>query len=377
MAVAGKETILIVDDAPANLEIMSNILSPDYSIRVAKSGKKALEIMESFPLPDLILLDVIMPELSGFDTCVLLKENPKYKAIPVIFVSSQTDLIDEAMGFSVGGVDYIAKPVSPPIVRARVKTHLALYNQNRILEEKVQNRTRELQQTRDVTILSLTSLAETRDNETGEHIKRTQHYMRLLAEYMQKNQRFAPLLGDETIQLLYKSAPLHDIGKIGIRDSILLKPGPLTAEEFTIMKTHTTIGRDAITRSMEAMDLENISSFLKIGREIASSHHEKWDGSGYPDGLAGETIPLSGRLMAICDVYDALISKRVYKEAFPHEAAVKIVSEGKGRHFDPDLTEAFLHLNEGFHDIATGNKSAHEQGMIFLIPQDNKLNQER
>jgi putative two-component system response regulator len=330
MTLEQKETILIVDDVAGNLEIMSNILSQDYNIMVAKSGRRALSIAQTYPLPDLILLDVIMPELDGFETCRLLKSNQVSMTIPVIFVSSQTDTIDEAMGFTVGGVDYITKPVSPPIVRARVKTQLALYCQNHILERKVQERTIELQQTRDVAILAITSLAETRDNETGEHIKRTQHYMKILAQHLKSHPRFAPFLNDETIELLYKSAPLHDVGKIGIRDAILLKPGALTNDEFTIMKTHTTIGRETITRSMESLDLEKVSSFLRIGREIAWSHHEKWDGSGYPIGLKDEAIPLSGRLMAICDVYDALISKRVYKDAFSHEKAVEIIREGHG-----------------------------------------------
>ncbi len=350
-----KETILIVDDVAGNLEIMSNILSPDYKIMVAKSGRRALSIAQTFPLPDLILLDVIMPELDGFETCRLLKSDQVSMTIPVIFVSSQTDTIDEAMGFSVGGVDYITKPVSPSIVRARVKTQLALYCQNHILERKVLERTIELQQTRDVAILAITSLAETRDNETGEHIKRTQHYMKVLAQHLKAHPRFAPFLDDETIELLYKSAPLHDVGKIGIRDAILLKPGALTEGEFTVMKTHTTIGRETITRSMESLDLEKVSSFLRIGREIAWSHHEKWDGSGYPIGLKDEAIPLSGRLMAICDVYDALISKRVYKDAFPHAKAVEIIREGQGKHFDPDLVEAFLFLNSRFHEIASGS----------------------
>ena len=356
MTIAQKETILVVDDVAGNLEIMSNILSADYDLKVAKSGKKALEIARLSPAPSLILLDVIMPGMDGFETCRILKADPACKAVPVIFISTQTDMIDETMGFSVGGVDYISKPVSPPIVLARVKTHLALYNQSCVLEKRVLERTLELMQTRDVAILAITSLAETRDNETGEHIKRTQHYMRHLAQYMKKNPRFSQQLDDETIELLYKSAPLHDVGKIGIRDSILLKPSALTPEEFTIMKTHTTIGRDTINRSIDEINLENVSSFLQIGREIAISHHEKWDGSGYPMGLLGEEIPLSGRLMAICDVYDALISKRVYKEAFPHEKAVEIIIEGRAKHFDPDLVDAFLDLKDKFHDIASGKK---------------------
>lgn len=356
MIISQKETILIVDDVVGNLEILSNILSADYDLKVAKSGKKALEIALQAPIPSLILLDVMMPEMDGFETCRRLKANTLCKSVPVIFVSAQTDIIDETMGFSVGGVDYISKPVSPPIVLARVKNHLALYNQSLILEKRVKERTIELMQTRDVAILSIVSLAETRDNETGEHIKRTQNYIRILAEHLKENPRFSQQLNDETIDLLFKSAPLHDVGKIGISDSILLKPGPLTPDEFAIMKTHTTIGRDAINKSINEINLENVSSFLQIGREIASSHHEKWDGSGYPTGLQEEAIPLSGRLMAICDVYDALVSKRVYKDAFSHEKAVEIILEGRGKHFDPDLVDAFFDLKDKFAEISKGKK---------------------
>jgi len=354
MEIVKRATILVVDDVAGNLEIMSNILSSTYDLRVAKSGKKALEIVRLSPTPSLILLDVIMPEMNGFETCRRFKADPQCKSVPVIFVSTQTDMIDVTMGFSEGGVDYISKPVSPPIVLARVKNHLSLYNQSLILEGKVLERTFELMQTRDVAILAITSMAETRDNETGDHIKRTQQYIRLLAQHIKAKPRFSKYLDDETIELLYKSAPLHDVGKIGIRDSILLKPGALTPEEFNIMKTHTTIGRDAINKSIDEINLENVSSFLQIGREIASSHHEKWDGSGYPLGLAGEAIPLSGRLMAICDVYDALISRRVYKEPFSHEKAVEIILAGRGKHFEPDLVDAFDELKGKFHNIALG-----------------------
>jgi putative two-component system response regulator len=254
-------------------------------------------------------------------------------------------------------VDYILKPISLPVVLARVKTHLTLKSardflkdQNAFLESEVERRTRELQAIQDVTIMAMGSLAETRDNETGNHIRRTQHYVKALALKLRSQSRYMHLLDDATVDLFYKSAPLHDIGKVGIPDRILLKPGKLTPEEFEIMKTHTTLGRDAIVAAERR--LARPSSFLRYGREIALSHQEKWDGSGYPEGLAGEAIPLSARLMAVADVYDALISKRVYKPAFPHAQAVEIIREGRGRHFEPELVDAFLAILEEFERIA-------------------------
>ncbi|MGH8807815.1 MAG: HD-GYP domain-containing protein, partial [Noviherbaspirillum sp.] len=253
--------------------------------------------------------------------------------------------------------DYITKPISLPVVEARVRTHLQnkaardfLQDQNAFLESEVNKRVRELAMIQDVTILAMASLAETRDNETGGHIRRTQHYVRRLALALRDHPRFASLLTDDAIELIYKSAPLHDIGKVGIPDAILLKPGRLTAEEFEIMKTHTTLGRDAILAAEKQLNAPD--SFLRFAREIAYSHQEKWDGSGYPEGLAGDAIPVSARLMALADVYDALISKRVYKPAFPHEKAVAIIAEGRGKHFDPDMVDAFIAIADDFLDIA-------------------------
>jgi putative two-component system response regulator len=264
---------------------------------------------------------------------------------------------DEQKGFDVGCVDYITKPISPPIVLARVKTHLLLKSardflkdQNVFLEAEVARRTREVQVVQDVTIMAMGSLAETRDNETGNHIRRTQNYVRALAEKLKEDPKFAPVLDDATIEMLYKSAPLHDIGKVGIPDRILLKPGKLTPEEFEIMKTHTTLGRDAILAAEGKLD--SPSSFLRCAREIAYSHQEKWDGSGYPEGLVGPIIPFSARLMAVADVYDALISKRVYKPPFPHEKAVEIIREGRGKHFDPEIVDAFMQVTDKFRQIA-------------------------
>ncbi len=264
---------------------------------------------------------------------------------------------DETRGLEMGGADYITKPINPPIVLARVATQLKvkaaadfLRDQNAYLEKEVARRTREVVAIQDVTIHAMASLAETRDNETGNHIRRTQHYVRVLAEHLRHHPRFSSYLDDATIKLLFTSAPLHDIGKIGIPDRILLKPGRFTPEEFEIMKTHTTLGRDAIEHAEARLGMP--VAFLSMAKEIAYGHQEKWDGSGYPEGKAGDDIPISARLMAVADVYDALISRRVYKEGMPHEVAVQIIREGRGSHFDPDICDAFLEIVPAFQAIA-------------------------
>jgi putative two-component system response regulator len=346
-----KQTILIVDDAPENIDLLNLILGSTYKIKVALNGKKALQIASDITgQPDLVLLDVLMPGLDGYEVCRQLKSNPLTRQIPVIFVSALNEAGDESKGFEVGAVDYITKPVSAPIVRARVKTHLALYDQNRLLEERVRARTEELAHVQDVTIIGFATLAEFRDQETGAHIVRTQQHIRLLAQYLSIHPRFSRYLGSEEIDLLYKSAPLHDIGKIAVPDRILLKPGKLTPEEFEEMKKHTIYGRDAIARAEQALG-DSKNSFLRLAREIAYTHHEKWDGNGYPQGLAGNEIPVSGRLMAVADIYDALISQRVYKPALSHEMAAEIIAKERGKHLDPDVVDAFIELQGAFWNI--------------------------
>ncbi len=347
-----KQKILIVDDVPANISLLGQSLQNRYDILVATNGHDALRLAQEQPPPDLILLDIMMPGLNGYEVCSRLKQSVITKKIPVIFVTAMGENEDEAKGFEVGGVDYITKPISPAIVRARVQTHLALYDQNRELEKKAAERTREIVHTQEVTIYGMAVLAETRDNETGKHIMRTQHYVKTLAEHLMHSREYWDYLDRSRINLLFKSAPLHDIGKVGIADKILLKPGKLTEEEFEEMKNHTTYGRDAIVKSEIALGSKNTTTFLTLAREIAYSHHEKWNGQGYPEGISGENIPLSGRLMAIADVYDALISKRVYKPAFPHKKAVSIIMKGRGEHFDPLLVDAFSAIQDTFKDIA-------------------------
>jgi len=353
---AVRPSVLVVDDTPQNLQLISDLLAPRYRVRVAPSGDRALQIAQATP-PDLILLDVLMPEPDGYEVCRRLKAHARTRDIPVIFLTSRHDMENEALGFSLGAVDYIAKPVVPPLLLARVHTHLTLKvasdflrDKSSYLEHEVERRTQEVRDVRDVTVLALASLAEARDNDTGNHILRTQRYVRLLATALLSHPDYAPQLDEQTIEWLYKSAPLHDVGKVGIPDAILLKPGKLTPDEFEIMKTHTTLGRDAI--AMAEQRLGKTVPFLRLAKEIAYSHQEKWDGSGYPQGLAGDAIPLSARLMALADVYDALITRRVYKDAMTHEEAVGIVAAGRGSHFDPALVDAFLAKEAEFLAIA-------------------------
>lgn len=352
-----RPSILIVDDTPENIALMASVLGSSYQTRAATSGERALSIAFSENPPDLILLDITMPAMDGYEVCRQLKQNPKTADVPVIFVTSRSEQEDEQTGLDAGAVDYVTKPIRPGIVAARVRTHLQLKgardflrDKSEYLEKEVARRTREISMIQDVTMVAMGSLAETRDNETGNHIRRTQHYVKVLAVELKEHSRFAGYLSAETADLIYKSAPLHDIGKVGIPDSILLKPGKLTPEEFEIMKTHTTLGRDSIIAAEKLID--SSTSFLRIAREIAWSHHEKWDGTGYPSGLAGEDIPVPGRLMAVADVYDALISRRVYKPAIPHEKAVAMIQEGSGNHFDPDVVRAFLRVSGHLDKVA-------------------------
>ncbi|MCX7179031.1 MAG: two-component system response regulator [Proteobacteria bacterium] len=352
-----RPTVLVVDDTPQNLSLMSDLLESDYQVKVAPGGARALKIARSNAPPDLILLDIMMPDMDGYEVCRQLKADPLTAAIPVIFLTAKTESQDEQRGFSLGAVDYITKPISPPKVLARVKTHLTLKaaadflrDKNLFLEQEVARRTVEVRDVQDVTILTMASLAETRDNETGNHILRTKFYVHELAQHLRDHPRFSAYLTDAMIELLLKSAPLHDIGKVGIPDRILLKPGKLEADEFEIMKTHTTLGRDAIESAEQRLG-KNVP-FLHCAKEIAYSHQEKWDGSGYPQGLAGDAIPIAARLMAVADVYDALISRRIYKPGFSHEKAVAIVVEGRGQHFDPDIVDAFVAIQEKCREIA-------------------------
>ncbi len=354
---ASKPMILVVDDAPDSLTLLHALLRDEYKVKVASGGERALTIAVSEPQPDLILLDIMMPGMDGYEVCTRLKADSLTRHIPVMFLTAKSEEADEQRGLDLGAVDYITKPIKGAIVRARVRTQLALKasadflrDKNVYLEEEVARRTREVMSVQDVTTLAMASLAETRDADTGNHIRRTQRYVRALAWKLCTHPQFAAALTPHDIGLLYKSAPLHDIGKVGIPDRILLKPGKLTPEEFEVMKTHTTLGRDAILNAEKELGVQ--VEFLTVAKEIAYSHQEKWDGSGYPLGLSGTQIPISARLMAVADVYDALISRRVYKEPMPHALAVEIIAQTRGKHFDPNVVDAFLEIQDAFNAIA-------------------------
>jgi putative two-component system response regulator len=365
-----RKNVLIVDDVLSSASLLYEIIKNDYNVQIALDARKALELINDLP-PDLILLDIRMPGMDGYQLCQELKRNNRTKQIPVIFVTALSEEEHETRGLEFGGNDYISKPINPSITKARIKhqlelneAQLYLNDQRAFLEKTVQERTRELVMTQEVTIQCMASLAETRDNETGNHILRTRKYVRLLATYLKdRGNSYADFLNDRTVDLLYQSAGLHDIGKVGIPDSILLKPARLTREEFEIMKTHTILGGKALDAAEKSL---GTNSFLRFAKEIAYSHHENWDGSGYPYKKCGREIPLSGRLMALADVYDALISKRVYKPPFPHEEAVEIIKKDSGKKFDPVIVECFLDIHDDFRRTALDEVDDEEQRTILL-----------
>jgi len=342
-----KNRVLIVDDSPSVIKILSETLRDEYRVSAVTSGQEAIEVVKASP-PDLILLDIQMPGMSGYEVCRTLKADPLTRNIPILFVTIMNQTEDETLGLELGAVDYIVKPISPPIVKARVRNHLRLKMHQEHLEELVRARTQQLLRTQDVTIQSLATLAEFRDPGTGFHIRRTQEYIRILAEALTKHPLYKHIFIPENIELLCKSAALHDIGKVGIRDQILMKPASLTAEEKDEMKKHPWLGYSAIRASSRVLG-EN--SFLTFAQEIAYTHHECWDGSGYPRGLSGEAIPISGRLMILADIYDALVSKRPYKPALSHADSVKIILEERHK-FAPEILEVFLDRSSDFERIA-------------------------
>jgi putative two-component system response regulator len=342
--------ILIVDDTKTNIDLLVSLLGSSYRLSVALDGNSAL-IQAKENHPDLILLDVMMPIMDGFEVCKILKSDPLTAPIPIIFITAMDDTESITNGFKLGAVDYIIKPFRVPELKARVHTHLSLRHamlacatQNRILDSRVKERTKELRDTQLEIIYRLSRAAEYRDNETGLHIKRLSHLCRILASACGCN--------DETSELIFNASPMHDIGKIGIPDSILLKPGPLDAQEWKIMQTHTTIGAEILSG--------HESLLIKMGGLIALTHHEKWDGSGYPQGLAQLNIPLAGRIVAICDVFDALTSKRPYKDAWPPNEAFEEIGAGKGCSFDPKLVDAFLNCRGDLIEIVESFSPANE-----------------
>lgn len=348
MSESANKSILVVDDNQVNINVLKEILGGHYTVRVATSGRLALKAVFSQKPPDLILLDVVMPEMDGYEVCRLLKADERTRNIPIIFVTTKSEVGDETYGFSIGAEDYLTKPVSAPVVLARVRTHLELYDRSRHLEGLVQERTtdllakgHELEETRLEIIRCLGRAAEYRDNETGMHVMRLGHYVRLLACK-------AGLTDVEADQMMSASI-MHDIGKIGIPDDVLLKPAKLTPEEFEIIKKHTKIGAEIIG--------EHETKLLELSRVVALTHHEKWNGSGYPNGLKGDGIPFAGRLTAIADIFDALTSMRPYKEAWSVDKALDWIKKESGEALDPKLVPMFIEMRtevekimQTFHD---------------------------
>ncbi len=322
-----KATILIVDDTIENIDLLKNILEEDYNIKAAVNGEQALKIIEKNNKIDMILLDIMMPGIDGYEVCERIKKNPATEHIPIIFITAMSDYVDEKKGLAIGAVDYIIKPINPSITLARIQTHLKNYELNRLLDTKVKQRTQELEATQIALIRQLGRAAEYKDNETGMHVIRVGHYTKLIAESM---------VGKDTpwTDLMFQAAPLHDIGKIGIPDNILTKPGKLDSEEYKIMQTHCEIGANIIG------DVD--SPLLQLTKEIALNHHEKFDGTGYPRGLKGEEIAISGRIVSVADVFDALTSERPYKKAWSVEDSVAYIEGKSGKDFDPNVVEHFI-----------------------------------
>jgi len=350
-----RKTIFMVDDNLTNLTVGKNALSGKYKVFTIPSGKKLFEMLDK-TIPDMILLDIEMPEINGYDIIKILKEEEKTANIPVIFLTARSDSGSEYEGLSLGAIDYISKPFSPPLLLKRIEVHmlveeqkqvLAHYNEN--LQDMVEEKTKTVIDLQNAILRTVAELVECRDDTTGGHIERTQNYLRILVNALLEDDMYKEEAASWNIEFLLQSSQLHDVGKIAIKDSILQKPAKLTPEEFDEMKTHTSFGIKVIEKIQENT---SEATFLEYAKIFASSHHEKWDGSGYPTGLKGNEIPLQGRLMAIADVYDALISERPYKKPFSHEEAVDIITKGSGSHFDPHLVEIFLKHEKDFRDVA-------------------------
>lgn len=363
-----KPEILIIDDEPINLSVLRKCLNPFFQIRACKSGEEALRLVVQEPRPELILLDIMMPGMDGYDVLCQLQGSEETRSIPVIFITALSSIVDEEKGFHLGAVDYITKPFRPAIVVARVKAQIELKqardrlkSENSWLEAEVARRMVENEVILDTTLSVITQLAETRDLDTANHIKRTQSYVEILARRLQHHPRYAGVLTDGAVANIVKASPLHDIGKIGIPDGILLKPGKLIDEEFAIMKTHCEIGGHAIRSAIKQAVPAGITAtsdakpqslvFLEEAEQIALYHHERWDGGGYPEGLRGKDIPLSARLMALADVFDALTTPRVYKKPWSLDEAARYITEQAGLHFDPDVVEAFVAERSAFEKI--------------------------
>jgi putative two-component system response regulator len=351
-------TLLLVEDSPDDLMLMSQVLKGRYRTKVTTSGERALAVLESEALPDLILLDSYMPGMDGYAVCGRLQMEARTRSIPVILLADRDKDFDEHKAFAAGAVDYITKPISAPLVLARVGTQLALKRANEQLvqhtvglDSEVARQLHEIQQLQDGIVIALATLAEARDDETANHLRRVQHYVRATALRLRETApQHAGELTTRHIDVIFRAVPLHDIGKVGVPDRVLLQPGPYSKAEFEQAMRHTTIGSQALGMAEKTLSYPN--HFLTVARQIAQDHHERWDGSGYPRGLSRDQIPLAARLMAVADTYDALVTRRFYKNPVTHERALEIVAEGRGTQFDPDVADAFLLEGETIRGIA-------------------------
>ena len=348
-----RQTIILVDDDPTNLTVGSDALDEHYDVLTLNSGARLLKVLER-TIPDLILLDIEMPEMNGYEVITIIKSKPEFAQIPVIFLTAKSDYESELKGLSLGATDYIFKPFSPALLRKRIESHLLMESQkqelthfNNNLLQMVHTKTETVVELQNAVLRTMAELVEFRDNITGGHIQRTQAYLKIMLTALQNAKLYESEIATWDIDLVLQSAQLHDVGKIAIKDGILQKPGRLTDDEFAQVKEHTTFGVQVIDR-IKAYATEH--TFLEYARIFALSHHERWDGTGYPNGLKGEDIPLLGRILAIADVYDALVSERPYKKPFSHEEAINIIVENKGTHFDPALVEIFLAVSKEFQE---------------------------
>ena len=360
---SSRKTIFLVDDDIVNLTLGNEVLAAHYNVFTVNSGERLLKLLEK-RIPDLILLDIEMPDMNGYDTIVKLKNKVETKHIPVIFLTAKSEGNFELKGLSLGAVDYIIKPFSTPLLLKRIEMHLLVESQkkelegqkqelirfNNNLQEMVEVKTRTVVELQDAMMNTFAELIEYRDDTTGGHIGRTQQYLRMLLHAIRNHLIFGKIAKTWDTTLILQSAQLHDIGKIAINDSILNKPAKLTEEEYEIIKTHVSFGETVIDK---IISVTSEHSFLEQAKIMISTHHERWDGAGYPKGLKGNDIPLQGRMLAIVDVYDALISDRPYKKAYSHEKAVSIILDGKGTQFDPELVEVFMDIHEEFHAITS------------------------
>ncbi len=355
-----KKDIMVVDDQPVNLRLMETMLGQQgYSVRSFPRGRQALAAATQTP-PDLILLDISMPEMDGFEVCRRLRSEASLAAIPVIFLSGLDGEEDKLSAFESGGFDYVTKPFGFREITARIETQLRMRElqakvetQNHELEQIVEAQVREIAEGQMATIFALAKLADSRDHATGRHLERVQMLCRILAMELSPSPAYSHIITARFVQNIYHASPLHDIGKVAIPDSILSKRGKLTTQEYEVMKTHAALGAETLALVLER---HPANSFVRMGIEIARSHHERWDGTGYPDGLEGTDIPLSARIMAVADCYDALVSERCYKEAFPHEESMEMIARGSGHGFDPEVVRAACHAGDAFRQVSDNLK---------------------